>query len=173
MVEVFLGKKHSFICEILGIILVLISLTTAYSINPKKAQRIADDKLIMGNTFVNNLPSEFSFPMIISSLGNLSEILKNHADLFVFFSLVTPDAHVGKTFACLLGIQFKRLKIGDRFWFENQNTYPNPFSDWQIRQLKDVIISISCSLIQNGAVLGQFTELKKTTQKGGLPFPQW
>lgn len=54
------------------------------------------------------------------------------------FRLVADDAHVGPTFACLIAVQFQRLKEGDRFWFENKNSYPNPFSDSQIAQLRTV-----------------------------------
>lgn len=31
-----------------------------------------------------------------------------------------PNALVGPTLACLLGIQFRDLKLGDRFWYETQ-----------------------------------------------------
>ncbi|XP_021374446.1 myeloperoxidase-like [Mizuhopecten yessoensis] len=41
-------------------------------------------------------------------------------DLFVGAMSETPvsDGHIGSTFACLIGLQFRALKRGDRFWFE-------------------------------------------------------
>lgn len=57
------------------------------------------------------------------------------------YRLVAADAHVGPTFGCLIAEEFQRLKTGDRFWFENQNSYTNPFTDSQITQLKAVSFS--------------------------------
>ena len=56
----------------------------------------------------------------------------------ILYRVVSADALLGPTLSCLLGLQFNRLKEGDRFWFENQGTYPNSFTDEQIKQLSGV-----------------------------------
>ncbi|KAI1307640.1 Peroxidasin [Halotydeus destructor] len=44
-------------------------------------------------------------------------------DLFVggLHERVLPDGQVGPTFACVLGIQFHNVKVGDRFYYEHGN----------------------------------------------------
>merc|ERR1711937_653335 len=46
-------------------------------------------------------------------------------DLFVGGILETPDADavLGPTFKCIVGDQFRRLKQGDRFWYENKHEH--------------------------------------------------
>lgn len=39
------------------------------------------------------------------------------------------DARVGPTFSCILADQFIRLKLGDRFWFQN---YEAGFTDGKL-----------------------------------------
>ncbi len=56
-------------------------------------------------------------------------------DLFLGGVIERPDSNsgptkkslLGPTFRCLVGDQFKRLKWGDRFWFE-EGGQPNSFS---------------------------------------------
>ncbi len=43
-----------------------------------------------------------------------------------------PGAHIGPTFACILGLTFSRLRDGDRFWYQN----PYVFSSRQLFELK-------------------------------------
>ncbi len=43
-----------------------------------------------------------------------------------------PGAHLGPTFACILGITFSRLRDGDRFWYQN----PYVFTSWQRREIE-------------------------------------
>ena len=47
----------------------------------------------------------------------------------------------------MLGDQFQRLKEGDRFWFENRGTYPNPFTDHIYLESDGFIRSIKISTL--------------------------
>ncbi|CAO4384089.1 unnamed protein product [Caenorhabditis nigoni] len=49
----------------------------------------------------------------------------------------TADALMGPTLACIIADQFKRLRDGDRFWYENDEM----FSKTQLRQIKKVTLS--------------------------------
>ena len=46
------------------------------------------------------------------------------------------EAKVGPTFRCLLVDQFRRLRDGDRFWYEN----PGVFKPDQLTQIKQSIL---------------------------------
>lgn len=39
-----------------------------------------------------------------------------------------PGSMVGPTFSCLIGLTFKELRYGDRFWYENRGGYDSDFT---------------------------------------------
>ncbi|XP_061699023.1 peroxidasin isoform X1 [Syngnathoides biaculeatus] len=57
---------------------------------------------------------------------------------------LVPGSRLGPTLMCLLASQFKRLRDGDRFWYEN----PGVFTPAQLTQLKQA--SLSRVLCDNG-----------------------
>ncbi|CAI4233067.1 unnamed protein product [Auanema sp. JU1783] len=48
-----------------------------------------------------------------------------------------PDALMGPTFACIIGDQFRRLRDGDRFWYENDGV----FTKEQLQQIRKSSVS--------------------------------
>ena len=50
-------------------------------------------------------------------------ILRSPFDLDLYIAGISerhfPDADVGPTFACILGIQYYHLKFGDRYYYEH------------------------------------------------------
>ncbi|XP_052080311.1 myeloperoxidase-like isoform X1 [Mytilus californianus] len=51
-----------------------------------------------------------------------------------------PDGAVGPTFACIIGQQFRDIKFGDRFWYENNFTITG-FTLDQVNEIKKVKLS--------------------------------
>ncbi|XP_060078602.1 myeloperoxidase-like [Ylistrum balloti] len=49
-------------------------------------------------------------------------------------------ASVGPTFACIIGYQFRELKVGDRFWYERAHPITG-FTERQLRSIKQMRLS--------------------------------
>ncbi|KAF1747223.1 hypothetical protein GCK72_023685 [Caenorhabditis remanei] len=75
---------------------------------------------------------------VISKLQSLYGVPEN-IDLWVggVTEKRTADALMGPTLACIIADQFKRLRDGDRFWYESEEM----FSKTQLRQIKKVTLS--------------------------------
>ena len=73
----------------------------------------------------------------IKSLMSVYESV-NDIDLYAGGSAerTMEGSAIGPTFACLISEQFKRLKIADRFWFENQKDNPYPFTPEQLSEIR-------------------------------------
>lgn len=72
-------------------------------------------------------------------------------DLFIAgnYEKKLRDAMVGPVFACIIGEQFRRLKVGDRYWFENGNQ-AGAFSPSQLSEIKRTSLArIICDNSEN------------------------
>uniref|UniRef100_A0A4W3HC24 Peroxidasin n=1 Tax=Callorhinchus milii TaxID=7868 RepID=A0A4W3HC24_CALMI len=91
------------------------------------------------------LKNEIKDPQIRQRLRNLYGTPLN-IDLFpaLIVEDVIPGTRMGPTLLCLLATQFKRLRDGDRFWYEN----PGVFTPAQLTQIKQS--SLARVLCDNG-----------------------
>lgn len=93
----------------------------------------------------DDLSNEISDHTVRDKLKNLYGSVHN-IDVWVGGILEdqVDGGKVGPLFSCLLLEQFKRLRDGDRFWFEN----PNVFKPEQLAQIKKT--SLARILCDNG-----------------------
>ncbi|XP_052708782.1 heme peroxidase 2-like [Crassostrea angulata] len=74
----------------------------------------------------------------------LQSVYRRAADIDLFVGGVTetplPGALVGPTFACILGLQFKALKYGDRFYYENDDSNAR-FTIGQLNEIKKATLA--------------------------------
>ena len=96
----------------------------------------------MKATYVSQL-----VPRLQRLFGDISDI-----DLFLGGLMERPadDALLGPTFQCLVGDQFKRLKFGDRFWFE-ESGQPNSFTEGKENHNA---MSLSNAQLAQGTMMG-------------------
>ena len=72
-------------------------------------------------------------------------------DLFIgaISEKLVPGGTLGPTFQCIVGDQFRRLRLGDRFWYEE----PNQVGSFTLGKYSDLFINppfaylASCTLI--------------------------
>ncbi|XP_033874603.3 peroxidasin-like isoform X1 [Acipenser ruthenus] len=93
--------------------------------------------LSSANTF-EDLKNEIKNPDVRQKLERLYGTPLN-IDLFpaLMVEELVPGSRLGPTLMCLLATQFKRLRDGDRFWYEN----PGEFTPGQLTQIKQTSLA--------------------------------
>nr|XP_053635622.1 peroxidase-like [Cherax quadricarinatus] len=95
------------------------------------------------------LPRAYRFEDLLGSMSNktvrrYSEVYRHPDDIDLWSGGVSerPQAGsmIGPTFSCLIGLTFKELRFGDRFWYENRG-FPSSFTIEQLEEIRKVKLS--------------------------------
>lgn len=76
------------------------------------------------------------------AVNRLKQIYEHVDDIDLFVGGILEffgphdDALLGPTFLCIIGDQFRRLKEGDRFWFENGEDESTRFTELQLDEIR-------------------------------------
>ncbi|KAL1492796.1 hypothetical protein ABEB36_010982 [Hypothenemus hampei] len=94
--------------------------------------------------------NDLTFIMDPSSLNNIRAVYRDVEDIDLYTGGLSEkplkENLLGPTFTCLILDQFKRLKFGDRFWYEN----PKVFTLTQLNEIrKTSLAGIICSNSDN------------------------
>ncbi|XP_061195730.1 chorion peroxidase-like [Saccostrea echinata] len=132
------------------------------------------------------LPTSDSFCGLIDHtkdvIGRLKKVYEHVEDIDLFTGGVTeeplPGAVVGPTFACIIALQFKALKFGDRFYYENdeENT---KFTIEQLNEIKNVTLAqVLCRNSNIGKVQEEVfrhgaPEVKCSSIENDIDFTLW
>jgi peroxidase len=78
-------------------------------------------------------------------VDGMADIYQDIADVDLFIAGVSenhvPGGIIGPTFACIIADQFRRLRMGDRFWYENDLPLPSSLSDEQVQAIRGITIA--------------------------------
>ncbi|XP_048260706.1 peroxidasin isoform X3 [Bombus terrestris] len=78
------------------------------------------------------------------TIERLRNVYKNVEDIDLVTGLLSeaplPDSVLGPTFLCLLGLTFRNIRFGDRYWYENGNT-PGSFTLYQLEEIRKVTMA--------------------------------
>ena len=95
--------------------------------------------------------------------------------MFSFLGLLEPSSEstkggvLGPTFQCLIAEQFRRLRVGDRFWFENEpnafsHTIKTAFTACQLKEIRKT--SLAKVICNNSDSIGAITRQALSLLKG-------
>ena len=75
----------------------------------------------------------------------LEKVYANVDDIDLFVGGMLEKKHedglLGPTFKCIIGEQFKKLKQGDRFWYENGSDPKTRFSEEQLQEIRKTTLA--------------------------------